>query len=99
MGFYYGPSTPPPGSKEDKGKDKDKEPGGCLEALILTRAAFAALALPLGLLFGTILGLVLLIYAFSVSKLLGLLLIALLVGGIFAYARWERRKYPGEPRL
>ena len=88
MGFYYGPSTTP---------EPEKEPGGCMEALILTRAAFGALALPVGILFGAILGLVLLIYAFSYSRLLGLLIIAVLIGGIVAYARWERRKYPGGP--
>lgn len=68
-----------------------------MEALILTRAAFGALALPVGILFGAILGLVLLIYAFSYSRLLGLLIIAVLIGGIVAYSRWERRKYPGSP--
>lgn len=88
MGFYYGPSSNP---------EPEKEPGGCMEALIITRAAFAALALPVGILFGAILGMVLLIYAFSFSRLLGLFIIALLIGGAVLYARWERRKYPGSP--
>ena len=63
MGFYYGPSKPP----------EEKEPGGCMEALILTRAAFGALALPIGILFGAIGGLVLVLYLFTVHVLLGLL--------------------------
>jgi hypothetical protein len=88
MGFYYGPSSTP---------EPEKEPGGCMEALILTRAAFAALALPIGILFGAILGLVGLIYAFSASRLLGLFVIALIVVGIALYARWERHKFPGGP--
>lgn len=88
MGFYYGPSTPEP----------EKEPGGCMEALILTRAAFAALALPVGILLGAILGLVLLVYLFSLHWLLGLAFLGLVVAGIAWYARWERRKFPGEPR-
>ena len=88
MGFYHGPSSAP-----------EKEPGGCMEALLLTRAAFAVLALPVVILFGTILGLVLLIYLLSVHWLLGLLFLAALGGGVAWYARWERRKYPGEPRL
>ena len=49
MGFYYGPSKPP---------EDEKEPGGCMEALILTRAAFGALAVPLAILFGSVIGLV-----------------------------------------
>jgi len=87
MGFYYGPSTPP----------EDKEPGGCMEALILTRAAFAALAIPIAVLIGALLALVLLFVAFSVHWSLGVLYIALIVAGIAVYARWERRKFPGEP--
>ena len=64
MGFYYGPSKPP---------DDEKEPGGCMEALILTRAAFGALAVPLAILFGSVIGLVGVFYFFSIHPLLGLL--------------------------
>jgi hypothetical protein len=87
MGFYYGPSKPEP----------EKEPGGCMEALILTRAAFAALALPVGILLGAILGLVLLVYLFSVHWLLGLAFLGVLGAGIAWYSRWERRRFPGGP--
>ena len=89
MGFYYGPSTPEP----------EKEPGGCMEALILTRAAFAALALPVAILLGAILGVVLVIYLFSIHWVWGVLFLALLIAGIAWYARWEQKKFPGEPRL
>jgi hypothetical protein len=87
MGFYYGSSTPP----------EDKEPGGCMEALILTRAAFAALAIPAAVLLGAILAIVLLFVAFSVHWIVGLLYLALIVAGIAFYARWERGKFPGKP--
>ena len=90
MGFYYGPSSAP---------EPEKEPGGCMEALFLTRAAFAALALPVGILFGAILGFVLLLYLFSVHWLLGLLLLGVIGVGIAWYARWERKNFPGEPRM
>ncbi len=90
MGFYYGPSSAP---------EPEKEPGGCMEALILTRAAFGALAIPVAVLIGAILGIVLLFIAFSIHWLVGVLYIALIAAGIAWYARWERRKFPGEPRI
>ena len=90
MGFYYGPSSAP---------EPEKEPGGCMEALVLTRAAFAALAIPVAVLVGSIAAIVLLFVAFSVHWLAGLLYIGLIVAGIALYARWERKRFPGEPRI
>jgi hypothetical protein len=87
MGFYYGPSSPPP----------EKEPGGCMEVLVLTRAAFGALALPVLILFGSILGIALAIYLFSVHVLLGAGFLILFVLGVALYARWERGRFPGGP--
>lgn len=87
MGFYYGPSKPP----------EEKEPGGCMEALILTRAAFGALAVPLLILFGAIGGLVVVLYLFAVHVLLGLTAIVALALGIAVYARWERNKFRSGP--
>jgi hypothetical protein len=89
MGFYYGPSS---------GPEPEKEPGGCMEALILTRAAFAALAIPLAVLVGAIGAIVLLFVTFSIHWLLGVLYLGAIGAGIAVYARWERRKFPGEPR-
>ena len=101
MGFYYGPSTPPPngtgGDGKKKGRRNDDEPGGCLEALFLTRAAFGALAAPLLILFGALGGLVLVIYLFAFNVLVGVVALVLLVGGVAAYAQWERNKFPGGP--
>jgi len=68
-----------------------------MEALILTRAAFAALAIPLAVLVGAILGVVLLFVAFSIHWLLGVLYLGAVVGGIAFYARWERGRFPGAP--
>lgn len=90
MGFYYGPSKPP---------EDEKEPGGCMEALILTRAAFGALAIPLAILFGAIAGLALVFYLFSVHVLLGLLGLAAIAVGVALYARWERSRFRSGPPL
>lgn len=87
MGFYYGPSSSP---------EPEKEPGGCLEALTITRAAFGVLAIPLLVLFGAVAGIALMFYLFTVHWSLGLLFIAALFGGILLYARWERKKWPGD---
>jgi hypothetical protein len=88
MGFYYGPSSNP---------EPEKEPGGCMEALVLTRAAFAALALPVGILLGVIAGIVLIFVLFSVHWILGLLALGAIAAGIAWYARWERHRFPGGP--
>lgn len=67
-----------------------------MEALIISRAVFGVLALPLGIMFGVILGIVLLFWLFSVHVLLGLLGLAAIGGGIALLASWERGKYrPG----
>ena len=87
MSFYYGPSKPP----------EEKEPGGCLEALILTRAAFSVLLPLIGVLFGAMVGLVGVLYLFTLHPLIGLLGLAALVGVIVLFARWERRRYPSGP--
>lgn len=89
MGFYYGPSQPP----------EEKEPGGCMEALILTRAAFGALAIPLAILFGAVLGLVGVFYLFAVHPLLGLIGIVVLALGVAFYARWERGRFRSGPPM
>jgi len=88
MGFYYGPSKPP---------EEEKEPGGCMEALILTRAAFAALALPIAILFGAIALLAVVLYLFTINGLVGLAGLAVLVLAIIVYARWERTRFRSGP--
>jgi hypothetical protein len=81
MGTYYGSQKP------------EKEPGGCMEALMISRAIFGILALPLLIMIGAIFGLVVLVALFSIHWLLGLLGLALIAGGIAFYARWERSKF------
>jgi len=88
MGFYYGPAEPP---------KPEKEPGGCLEALIITRAVFAVLAIPLAAILGVFAALAILIALFSIAWYWGVLWLAVLAAGIAAYARWERGRFRSGP--
>ncbi|MEX0784601.1 MAG: hypothetical protein WD557_18355 [Dehalococcoidia bacterium] len=85
MGFYHGSSDPPP----EKGK-----PGGFKEAMFITIAVFRALALPLGVIFGGMLGLVLLFWLFTLSGWAGLAAILAIVLGLAGYGFWEYRHPP-----
>lgn len=85
MGFYYGSSEPP--------HDEDKT-GGFKEALYITWAVFRALALPLGVIFGGMLGLVLLFWLFTLSGWAGLGGILAIVLAIAAFGFWEYRHPP-----
>ncbi len=85
MGFYYGSGEPP---------KKDSPEGSWRETITIILVVFKTLALPLGLLFGAIFGLILLIYAFTVSGWLGLAFLALIVGAVVARGIWEAKHPP-----
>jgi len=85
MSFYSGSSEPP----------SAQEPRGCREVLVLTRAAFGVLLVPLGILLGAVFTLILIIFLFSRSWILGLGGLALLAVGVYFYASWERRHFHG----
>ena len=71
----------------------DDDRAGCLDTLLLTRAALGML-LPLVLVMVALLVLVVLaFYLFAVHPALALLPVAALVVGVLAYARWERDKF------
>jgi hypothetical protein len=84
MGFYHGQSQPP---------EPEKEPSGCMEVFIISRAVFGILALPIGIMLGIIIGIVALIALFSVAWYLGVLGLLAIGGAIGAYARWERTRF------
>lgn len=84
MGYHYIPPEPP-----------EEERGGCREVFVLTRAVFAVLLVPVGILIGAVTVLALLIYLFGRSTLLGLAGLALIVLAIAAYARWEQDHFRG----
>lgn len=87
MGFYYGSGAPDP---EDK-------PGGIKEALTLTWVVFRVLALPLGIIFGGIFGLLVVLWLFTVNALFGLAVILLGVGALVARGIWEAKHPPELP--
>jgi hypothetical protein len=85
MGFYYGSGEPP---------KKEPSDGSWRETLTIIVVVFKTLALPLGILFGAVLGLVLVIYAFTVSGWLGLGLLVVIVGAVIARGIWEAKHPP-----
>jgi hypothetical protein len=87
MGFYYGPEPP-----------KEEPPqGSWKETLLIIWVVFKGLALPLGLLFGGIIGLMVVLWAFLTSVWLGLALLALAIGAVVAREIWEARHPPDLP--
>ena len=84
MGFYYGPSQPP---------DEDGE-GGFKETLLIVWAVFRVLAIPLGVIMGSVVGIVVVIWLFTLSVFAGLAAIALVAGAIVARGVWEAKHPP-----
>ncbi len=85
MGFYYGSNQPPE-------KDPSTSSWGDILAIIL--AVFKTLALPLGILFGTVFGLIAIIFAFTVSGWLGLGIVLVIAGAVVARGVWEAKHPP-----
>lgn len=85
MGFYYGSGEPP---------KKESSESSWRETITIILVVFKTMALPLGILFGGVFGLILIIYAFTISGWLGLALIALVVGGLVARGIWEAKHPP-----
>ena len=73
--------------------EPEKQPGGCMEVLIISRAVFGILAVPLAVMIGLVLAIVALVALFSVHWLLGLAGIVAIGCGIALYARWERGRF------
>lgn len=85
MGFYYNPDSPPP----------DDEPAGTFkEAAVITWVVFRALALPLALLVGAVLGIFAIFWLFLVQPLIVVGLIILGVVALIARGVWEARHPP-----
>jgi hypothetical protein len=83
--MYYGPSETPP----------EEEKSGCRDVWLLTRAAFGILLIPMGLFIGALVGIGVLVALFSRGPLFGIAGVALVAGGVTAYALWERRHFRG----
>lgn len=86
MGFYYGPPEPP----------EEERPAGFRETMTIIWAAFSVLAVPLALILGVFFGIVLIIWLFFISRLLGAAIIIAIIAAVVGYGVWEA-KHP--PRL
>jgi len=69
-----------------------KKPGGCLETLVLTKIAFEVLLPALAFIFGSIIALVLIIWAFATSPWLGLLALGAAGVAIWLLTIWDKRR-------
>jgi len=87
VGFYYSSGDSNPGPD-------DKGPGGWGETLAIIWAVFRVLAVPLGVLFGAIFGLVALIWLFTVSVYIGFGIIALGIGLLVWRGVYEAKHPP-----
>ncbi|HWO72618.1 MAG TPA: hypothetical protein VNN21_03590 [Dehalococcoidia bacterium] len=73
-----------------------KEPSGCLQTLVITRAILGILFVPILLVVGALLLVLAAFYALTISPLLAVAVIA--IGGvmILALAKWESRRVAKE---
>ncbi len=85
MGFYYGQGKPP---------DDEPPAGSWRETVTIILIVFKALALPLGVLFGALLGLVLVFWLFLVSAWLGFGVIVLGIAAVVVRNYWQSRNPP-----
>ena len=85
MGFYYNPNSEPP----------DEEPPGTFkEAAVITWVVFRALALPLALLIGAVIGIFAIFWLFFIQPLIVVGLIVIGVVALIARGIWEARHPP-----
>ena len=73
-----------------------KEPSGCMQSILITRAILGLLLVPLALIGGAILLIVLAFYALSIHPLLGLLVVVAALLALFAAVRWETKRVERE---
>jgi pilus assembly protein TadC len=73
-----------------------REPSGCVQTLVISRMIFQILAIPIALILGALLSILLFIYAFSESVILGLLVLAAAGFLLHAAIRWEQRRIQRE---
>ena len=72
---------------------RQEEPPGCRETAVLTRAVFAVVLPPLLAVAGVLGALAGALALFAVHPALALLPIAGLAAAVFAFVRWERRRF------
>lgn len=72
---------------------RQDEAGGCRDALALTRAMLAVLMWPVLALFGLLGAVIVAFYLLSIHPALVLIPIALVVGAVYLFARWEQQHF------
>jgi hypothetical protein len=77
-----------------------REPSGCMEALIISRIVFAMLLVPFLMIMGAIAAVILTLLALTVHPLLALLSFLLCGAALIVVAKWEtarvKRQFPPE---
>jgi hypothetical protein len=73
-----------------------KEPSGCFQSLLITRAIFAILAVPLLLIGGALMATLFTLYLFTLDPPLALIPLSIGVLGIYGLARWEKARIEKE---
>ena len=77
---------------EQRPDDADKPPG-CLDALVITRAVFGVLLIPILLMMSVVVDVALAFLLYGVHPALALIPIGVTLAGVWGYARWEQHKY------
>jgi uncharacterized membrane protein len=74
-------------------KPQKEEPPGCLDVLVLTRAAFAVMLWPMLALLAAMAAVMFVIYLFLLNPVLVLIPLGFLVVAALAFSYWERRRF------
>ena len=70
-----------------------KEPSGCMQTLVISRAIVGILLVPIAMIGGGILILILIFYAFTVHAILGAIVLAAVIAGSYqAVKKWEEHR-------
>jgi len=80
MGYYYD-------------RQPEEKPPGCLDALLITRAALGVVLIPIAVLVACLLDVVATFALFAVHPALALVTIVPSVAGVVLFARWEQRRF------
>jgi hypothetical protein len=78
--------------QQQRPDDREKPPG-CLDVLVITRAVFGVLIWPIAVMFAVVLDVGITFYLYTAQPLLALIPIAVTGGAVWAFTRWERRRY------
>ncbi len=81
MGYYY-----------EREPQREDRPPGCLEALLIIRVTLGIIAIPVAAMLLLLVGIMVTLALFVIHPALALVPLAVSIGGIWLFARWERRR-------